>query len=131
MLVKSFSQRMEIRIQHTTFRKLNNQLFTYKIFVLLFKSPNTSNNFFKKMTIHKEGYPTILLTLLVLGVINYITHNFLDNEYQPIKISVIVLSAILVSYSTFKSSISFNTLKFSEVLDVEELVFLDSILAKI
>ena len=37
----------------------------------------------------------------------------------------------LVSYSTFKSSISLNTLKFSEVLDVEELVFLDSILAKI
>lgn len=48
------------------------------------------------MTIHKEGYPTIILTLLVLGVLNYVTHNFLGNEFQLIKISVITLSVILL-----------------------------------
>jgi phosphatidylserine decarboxylase len=46
------------------------------------------------MTIHKEGYPTIILTLIVVAMINFLTHYFGDITW--VKILGYLLSAFLL-----------------------------------
>ena len=44
------------------------------------------------MKIHKEGYPTILIALALIGLINFLSFNYLS--YILIKISVLLVSLI-------------------------------------
>jgi phosphatidylserine decarboxylase len=48
------------------------------------------------MTIHKEGYATIILTLVVLGIINLAIHYFLGGGYPGIEIILFCLSFIFL-----------------------------------
>ena len=47
------------------------------------------------MTIHREGYPSIIITLLFVAILNIIVHYFLG-EYNLIKILTYILSAFLL-----------------------------------
>ncbi len=47
------------------------------------------------MTIHKEGYVSLLLTSIVLLVINVIADTFLNPNYSEIQLGIIIISAIL------------------------------------
>ena len=48
------------------------------------------------MTIHKEGYTTIAITLLTLGVINYAAHAYLNEDYPNIQLAIIIVSLLLL-----------------------------------
>jgi phosphatidylserine decarboxylase len=64
------------------------------------------------MTIHKEGYPSILITLIVCAIINFITHYFFaDNAWVigfGIALSVFLLVTILQFFRNPKRSIVFD-----------------------
>lgn len=47
------------------------------------------------MTIHKEGYPTIIITMLFIGIINLLG-NFFGEHYYFLKIFIYLLSAFLL-----------------------------------
>jgi len=46
------------------------------------------------MTIHKEGYPSLLITVLILGILNVISHQFL-NDYSWLQNIILALSVAL------------------------------------
>ncbi len=48
------------------------------------------------MTIHKEGYATIILTLVVLLVINFIASYFIGQGYPEVKTIILIVSLILL-----------------------------------
>ncbi len=47
------------------------------------------------MTIHKEGYASLLLTSIVLIVLNVIADSFLNPNYSEIQTGIIIISVIL------------------------------------
>lgn len=47
------------------------------------------------MTIHKEGYPTIILTLIVVTILNIVAHYFF-NEYALVRYLVYAVSLFLI-----------------------------------
>ena len=47
------------------------------------------------MTIHKEGYPTIIITVFTLTVINILVNYFVSSDYQLIHLFVFILSIFL------------------------------------
>lgn len=48
------------------------------------------------MTIHKEGYTTIGITLLTLAAINYAGHVYLNDDYPKIQLAIIIVSLLLL-----------------------------------
>ncbi len=46
------------------------------------------------MTIHKEGYPSLIITILFLAVLNFVSHQFLS-DYSVIQNFILVLSIAL------------------------------------
>ncbi len=48
------------------------------------------------MTFHKEGYPTFIITLIFLIIVNYISDHFLNANYRYIQFGVIFVSLLLL-----------------------------------
>lgn len=47
------------------------------------------------MTIHKEGTPTIIITLIFIALVNFLVHHFFG-EYEVVKIIFYILSLVLL-----------------------------------
>jgi phosphatidylserine decarboxylase len=48
------------------------------------------------MTIHKEGYTTIAVAIIVLGIINLLSFNYISDEYALIRTCILIASIILM-----------------------------------
>lgn len=59
---------------------------------------------FSLMTIHKEGYPTIALTVMIVGIINLLSFYFLSFDWPLISalISVVTVGLLLFIISFFR-----------------------------
>lgn len=69
------------------------------------------------MTIHKEGYPSIIITLLFVAALHIVVHHFLG-EYNYIKILTFILSAFLlfIILQFFRSPIKNTTVNENNIL---------------
>lgn len=47
------------------------------------------------MTIHKEGFATIIITVITLAVINFLSNYFISENYQYIKLAIFIISVVL------------------------------------
>lgn len=48
------------------------------------------------MTFHKEGYPTLIITLIFLIIVNYIADHFLNANFRYIQYGVLFISFLLL-----------------------------------